>query len=31
MKGYLQNISKIAIENHDFRQVLYLYRSKGNR
>jgi mannose-6-phosphate isomerase-like protein (cupin superfamily) len=23
MKGYLQNIEKIAIENHDFRQVLY--------
>ena len=23
MKGYLQDINKIAIENHDFRQVLY--------
>jgi mannose-6-phosphate isomerase-like protein (cupin superfamily) len=23
MKGYLQNIKKIAISNHDFRQVLY--------
>jgi mannose-6-phosphate isomerase-like protein (cupin superfamily) len=23
MKGYLQKIDKIAIENHDFRQVLY--------
>jgi hypothetical protein len=23
MKGYLQNINTIAIENHDFRQVLY--------
>jgi mannose-6-phosphate isomerase-like protein (cupin superfamily) len=23
MKGYLQNIEKIAIENHYFRQVLY--------
>ncbi len=23
MKGYLQDINKISIENHDFRQVLY--------